>query len=228
VSVEPDSLHRTQTRLLEQVRDGRNQQAWADFHRIYAPMIRAFCRRMGLTEADTDDATQDILMAAHDALRDHKYDPKKGRFRAWLYGVARNKALVAHRARRRPSRAQAIDTGDGIDLLSGLEDHHEEAEHHIWEQEWRYALLAEAMRQVRHTLSEKVFAAFLHYAVECRPVDEVATELGLTTSSVYVYKQRALEVIRRWIEAYEEDSPPAGTNANPSCEEPDESEPDQP
>lgn len=212
LSAEPDSLQRTQTRLLEQVRDGQNRQAWADFHRIYGPMIRSFCRRMGLTEADTDDATQEILMTAHDALRDGKYDPRKGRFRAWLYGVARNKALVAHRNRRRPSRAQAIEIDDGIDLLSGLEDHHQEAERRIWEQEWRYALLAEAMRQVRHTLSEKVFAAFLRYGIECRSVAEVAAELNLTTSSVYVYKQCALEALRSWIEAYEQ--PPTPNHAH--------------
>lgn len=220
MDIEPDSLHRTQTRLLEQVRDGRNRQAWADFHRIYAPMICSFCRRMGLTEADTDDATQEILLIAHEALRDGKYDPTKGRFRAWLYGVARNRSLVAHRNRRRPSRAQAVDTGDGIDLLSGLEDRHQEAERRIWEQEWRYALLAEAMRDLRHTLSEKVYQAFLGYAVECRPVGEVATELDLSTSSVYVYKQRALEAVRRWIEAYEQDPSPSR-----ACKEPDQGRP---
>lgn len=203
MTAEPDSLHRTQTRLLEQVRDGRNRQAWADFHRIYAPMISSFCRRMGLIEADTEDATQEILMAAHDALRDGKYDPRKGRFRAWLYGVARNKALVAHRDRRRPSRAQAVETDEGIDLLSGLEDQHPEAERRIWEQEWRYALLAEALRQVQPTLNEKVYLAFLRYGVACRPVEEVAAELDLSTSSVYVYKQRALDAIRAWIAAYD-------------------------
>ena len=237
LSVEPDSLQRTQTRLLEQVRDGQNREAWADFHRIYGPMIRSFCRRMGLTEADTDDATQEILMTAHDALRDGKYDPRKGRFRAWLYGVARNKSLVAHRNRRRPSRAQAIEIDDGIDLLSGLEDHHQEAERRIWEQEWRYALLAEAMRQVRHTLSEKVFAAFLQYGIECRPVAEVAAELNLTTSSVYVYKQRALEALRSWIEAYEQPptpdrdqflnrAPQADRQMESDKPQPDEPEPD--
>jgi RNA polymerase sigma-70 factor (ECF subfamily) len=207
-TAEPDSLHRTQTRLLEQVRDGQNRRAWSDFHRIYAPMLASFCRRMGLTEADTEDATQEILMTAHNALRERKYDPRKGRFRSWLYGVARNKALVAHRNRRRPSRAQAVETHDGIDLLSGIEDRHVEAERRIWEQEWRYALLAEAMRQVRHTLNEKVFLAFLQYAVECRSAEDVAAELDLSVSSVYVYKQRALEAIRRWVAAYEEEDLP--------------------
>ena len=185
------------------MRDQRDSQAWADFHRIYAPMISSFLRRMGLTNADTEDATQDILMIAHAALRDGTYDRSRGRFRAWLYGVARKKALEAHRKRRRPSRAQAVDRGDGIDLLSGIEDPSEEAERLIWEQEWRYAVLAEALRQVRPALSPNVFEAFVRFGVQRQPAEEVAAELGISTSSVYVYKQRALEAIRQWVARYE-------------------------
>ena len=144
-------------------------------------------------------------MVAHDALRTGKYDPTKGRFRAWLYGVARNKALVAHRNRRRPSRAQAVPSEDGADLLSGLADRHEEAERRIWEQEWRYAVLAEALRHIRVGLGDNVFEAFLRYGVQRRPVEEVATELGISTSSVYVYKKRALDAVREWTANYERD-----------------------
>jgi len=193
--------------LLREVCDARNHQAWADFHHIYAPMIGCFLRRMGLTEADAEDATQEILMVAHDALRTGKYDPAKGRFRAWLYGVARRKGLVAHRNRRRPSRAQAMPREDGIDLLSGIADRHEEAERGIWEQEWRYAILAEAMRNVRVALADKVFQAFMRFGVERRPVEDVAAELGISTSSVYVYKKRALDAIRAWAARYEYGGP---------------------
>ncbi len=198
-----DDAHPTQTRLLEAVRDQGDARAWADFHRIYSPMIRAFLRRMGLTEADADDATQDILMIAHSALLDGTYDRSRGRFRAWLYGVARKKALEAHRNRRRPSRAQALDRPDGMDLLSGIEDRPDEAEREIWEQEWRYAILAEAMRQVRPTLGNNVFEAFLQYGVQRRSAEAVATDLGISVSSVYVYKQRALLAIRAWVAQYE-------------------------
>ncbi|MFQ5490865.1 MAG: RNA polymerase sigma factor [Phycisphaerae bacterium] len=189
----------TRTRLLAAVRDGGNAEAWTDFHRLYAPLIEAFLRRMGLAGADVDDAKQEILMIAHAALRDGTYDRSRGRFRGWLCGVARNKALEAHRNRRRPSRAQSPGGPDGVDCLSGLPDKSQEAERLIWEQEWRLAVAGEAMRQVRATLNRKVWAAFVSYAVERRPVEEVAAELGIATSSVYVYKQRALQAIRRWI-----------------------------
>ncbi len=203
MQTDPHDTHPTQTRLLEQVRDSKDHRAWATFHRIYAPLITSFLRRMGVTDTDCEDATQEILMVSHDALCAGKYDRTKGGFRAWLYGVARNKALVAHRKRRRPSRAQSVQSDSGVDLLSNLEDRGDESDRRIWEQEWRYAMLAEAMRHARAILSEKVFDAFLRHAVQRRPVEEVASELGITTSSVYVYKQRALGAIKEWVAHYE-------------------------
>jgi RNA polymerase sigma factor (sigma-70 family) len=198
-------VEQTQTKLLWAVRDARDDQAWVDFYRIYAPMVRSFCKRLGLTDADADDGSQEILMLAHDHLRRGVYDPQKGRFRAWLYGIARKRALMARRARRRPTRAQAIPYDDGVDLLSGLEDKHEETEREIWEQEWRYALLEEALHHVQPSLGEKVFQAFVLYAIEQWPVEKVAGHLDLSPSSVYVYKSRVLEAVRDWIAQFEDD-----------------------
>lgn len=194
-----DDTHPTQTQLLRDIRESGNQRAWAVFHRIYAPLIRSFLRRMGLTDADVDDGSQEIMLTAQRALRDGVYDRSKGGFRAWLFGVARKKALVAHRNRRRPSRAQAVDGESGLHLLAGIEDKSEQTEQHIWEQEWRYALLGEAIQQVRPTLNTNVYEVLIRYALQRRPVDEVALELGISTSSVYVYKQRALNAIRDWV-----------------------------
>ena len=42
-------MEQTQTNLLWAVRDAQNQDAWVDFYRIYAPMVRNFAKRMGLS-----------------------------------------------------------------------------------------------------------------------------------------------------------------------------------
>jgi RNA polymerase sigma-70 factor (ECF subfamily) len=205
-SQENGTVDKTQTDLLWAVRDAENGEAWADFYRIYAPMARNFLRRLGLNDTEVDDGVQDIILLARDTLRRRKYDPKKGRFRAWLYGVARKKALMIRRARMRPSRVQAVSRDSGVDLLSGLEDHHADAERKIWEQEWRYALLDEALRQLQPVLGEKVFQAFVLYAIHQWPPEKVAGDLGISTSSVYVYKSRALDAVRDWIARFEDDN----------------------
>lgn len=200
-----DNAHPTQTRLLAAVCDGSNQQAWADFHRIYAPLIAHYLHRRGLTPADIEDATQEILMIAYNGLRERVYERERGRFRAWLYGVARRKAMEAVRNRRRPSRTQAPDDDPHLDLLSGAETPPGEADREVWEQEWRYALLAEALRAVRTRLNPKVYAAFVGFGIQQRPAEEVAGELGVSVSTVYVYKSRGLDAVRAWVEEYEAD-----------------------
>ena len=199
-------MHTTQTNLLSAVRDSRNREAWGCFYRIYAPMLRHFARRLGLSDADTEDVTQEVLMAAHRSLQERVYDPSKGRFRAWLYGIARRQSLAALRARRRRTRAQLIPNDeDGVDLLTQLQDtHREDTVQELWRQEWRYALLDEALRHVRSEVGEKPFAAFTHYAIERHPAQDVAEQLGIAQSSVYVYKGRVLDALRRWVEQFEE------------------------
>ncbi len=198
-------METTQTHLLWAVRDSQDSQAWTSFYRIYAGMVCGFVRRMGLPDADADDVTQEVLLIAHKSLREGIYDPSKGRFRLWLYGVARRQALTRFRERRRRTRAQWV-SDTGVDLLDQLADGgSEEAALQAWQQEYRYALLDEALRQIETTVSEKEFRAFVLYAMEQRPVQEVARILQIAPASVYVYKHRILGAIREWVERFQDD-----------------------
>jgi RNA polymerase sigma-70 factor (ECF subfamily) len=199
----------TQTQLLWAVRDAGDRDAWINFYGIYAPMVKGFVRRTGLPDSECDDVTQEIMLAAQDALEKGIYQPEKGRFRAWLFGVARRQAMMAHRARHRRTRAQSPTGGTGSDPLARVADRGDEADRLIWDQEWRYALLARALEQVRAEVGEKPYQAFVGFAVERRGVEVVAEELGLSASSVYVYKSRVLEAVKAWVERFEDDRPNA-------------------
>lgn len=198
------ALQTTQTDLLSAVRDSQNREAWGHFYRVYAPMLRSFARRLGLADADADDVTQEVLMVAHRSLCDGAYDPAKGRFRMWLYGIARRQALATLRARGRRTRLQAVTPDGDIDLLARIEDpRSEETLQQIWQQEWRYALLDEAMRHVRGEVGDKAFQAFTQYAIDRRGVQDVANDLGIAPASVYVYKGRVLAAIQAWVQQFE-------------------------
>jgi len=194
----------TQPHLLWAVRDTRNREAWVSFYRFYGTMVSHFVRRLGLSEAEADDATQEVLLAAHKSLQEGLYDPAKGRFRNWLYGIARKRALVALRARARRTRVQSAAPEEGADLLDALEDKHaDESAREVWQREWRYAILEEAMRHVQAAVGDKEFQAFVLHAIENRPVNEVAEMLDISPSSVYVYKGRVLAAIRDWAARFE-------------------------
>ena len=117
----------------------------------------------------------------------------------WIWVMAR-----ASRAKR----AQMIDRDSGVNPLAQLEDPHAEADQLIWEQEWRYALLGEALKFLQKELPEKVYEAFMRYAVQRQPVEQVAKDLDLSPSSVYVYKGRVLEALRQWTAPFEEPDAP--------------------
>jgi RNA polymerase sigma factor (sigma-70 family) len=196
----------TQTNLLSAVRDSQNREAWGQFYRVYAPMLRNFGRRLGVSETDLDDLTQEVLMVAHRSLREEVYDPAKGKFRMWLFGIARRQALAVLRARGRRTRVQQVATGDSVDLLAQIEDPRtEETIQEIWRQEWRYALLDEALRQVRPDVGEHEYQAFVLYAVQRLSVQKVAEQLKIAPASVYVYKGRVLAAIQEWVERFEQD-----------------------
>lgn len=197
-------MQTTQTNLLWAVRDTRNREAWVSFYRIYGAMVGQFVRRLGLSDADADDVTQEVLLIAHQSLRDGVYDPSKGQFRGWLYGIAKKRTLVALRARARQTRMQSPAGNGETDYLDLLEDRHsDEMVREVWDREWRYALLDEAMRHVQASVGEKEFQAFVLAAIERRPPEEVAEHLGISPASVYVYKGRVLAAIRKWIEQFE-------------------------
>lgn len=196
----------TRTNLLWAVRDSQNGEAWLDFYRIYSAMVNRFARRLGLSDADADDVTQEVLMLAQKSLQTGTYDPARGGFRRWLYGIARRRSLAALRARCRRTRAQWIPGPDEVDLVERLRDTRgEEAHRQLWEQEWRYAVLDAALRQVEQEVGRKEFEAFTLLAVERRPVEEVAERLSITTSSAYVYKHRVMQAVKEYVAGLDRD-----------------------
>jgi len=198
-------MHTTQTNLLIEVKDSQNREAWGRFYRIYAPMLRHFAHRMGLSETDAEDLAQEVLIIVHRALQNNVYEKAKGSFRAYLYGIARRQALAALRHRNRPTRFQFVGPEDGISLIDQVADRHsEEMLQTLWEEEWRRALLSEALLHVRAEVSDKVFQAFLLYFVQNKPVEEVAGQLQLAPASVYVYKARIETALKEWVAKFEE------------------------
>ena len=86
----PDS-HATKASLLLRIRDHGDADSWSDFAEVYGPLIRGYCRRKGLQEADSADVEQEVLAQVARSIAAFQYEPGRGRFRDWLGTVARNK-----------------------------------------------------------------------------------------------------------------------------------------
>ena len=68
----------------------RSNDAWSEFLEIYEQAIINFCRKRNLQEADALDVTQEVLAAVEQKIGSWDMESNSGKFRAWLFCVARN------------------------------------------------------------------------------------------------------------------------------------------
>src|SRR6516165_8549944 len=90
----------TRASLLLAAGDRANQEARAAFAERYAGLIRGWCRRWGLQEADQDNVVQTIWCRLFEMLPTFQYDPGK-RFRGFVKTMVHNAIMDLHRERQR-------------------------------------------------------------------------------------------------------------------------------
>jgi RNA polymerase sigma-70 factor (ECF subfamily) len=184
----------THVTLLQRLSSGDDPVAWQEFCDRYGLLLRNFARHHQLQPADCDEVVQDVLLALTRSMPGFRYDPAKGRFRAYL------KKVVIHAIYRKFSQKP----GEG-DLQLGDESVRTDAVgDEAWECEWRQYHLRQAMSTVSAEFSEQDLQAFDQYAILGRDARETAAALGLNANQVYQAKSRILkrlgEIIARQVE----------------------------
>jgi RNA polymerase sigma-70 factor (ECF subfamily) len=189
--------------LLARIRDLSDSQAWGQFVESYAPVVLGYALRHGLQEADADDLAQEVFRAVARAAPELRYDPARGRFRAWLFTITRNKLrnLLAAQKRDRCNNGQ----NHGTDFLARQPAPAEEAD--LWERECRRQFFHRAAEQVHDQFEESTWQAFWLVAVEGRQPAAVAAQLGISLGAVYIAKSRVLKCLREQIDAWREQEP---------------------
>lgn len=181
----------TSTTLLEGLRDPANQAVWLTFVGRYRPLIVRYGERLGLSAEDAEDVAQASLLAFCEAYRERRYERVRGRLREWLFGIVHNQV---RNWQRRHARPEAVPETKAEGLLDGLESR--EGQEQLWEAEWRDSVARACLDLVRSEVQASTFEAFERFALEGRPAEEVAAELGLTPNAVYTAKRRVLRRVR--------------------------------
>ncbi|MCU0772479.1 MAG: sigma-70 family RNA polymerase sigma factor [Verrucomicrobia bacterium] len=188
----------TSPRLLLQLRDLGDQEAWNRFVQLYAPLILGFCRRHKLQDADAWDITQEVFASVCAAIGRFDYTPARGKFRSWLLTVTRRK-LTDHfrRLERCPEAWRPVAPGEGLASPDF------EAQLVSWEDDYRQEMLDWAAHRLRGEVTERTWRAFVATACKGRPSQEVALELGMTVGAVHIAKCRSLTRLRQLVASAE-------------------------
>lgn len=167
--------------------------AWERLCGLYGPIVYGWCRRAGLQESDSADATQDVFRSVFehfDQFRgDGDGDRKGGGFRGWLWTITANQVRLHFRKAGR--QASAFGGSDGQDVMARLPDSElpvDDADAS------RRRILQRALDLVRGDFSEVTWTIFERTTLENEPYQEVADDLGMNGNAV---RQARFRVLRR-------------------------------
>ena len=183
----------TRHSLIVRLKDVQNDFAWRDFVCAYEGFLIQLARRQGVPERHVPDVTQQILMTIAKSIEGWKDDGNSASFRRWLSTVSRNVAIRFMSQERK----QTGGVG-GSDLVSALQNVEAPPDQHSVRR-YEHELIVWAAEQVRHEFIETSWRAFWATVIEERPVDEVASQLGVTAGSIYMSRSRIMAKIKKRI-----------------------------
>ena len=183
----------TRKTMLIRLQNQYDEHSWEEFVSTYRQYIYNVIRRMNLNHHDALEIVQIVLIKLWKKLPEFNYDNYRGKFRNWLYTVTANQTRDFLRSKG-VKLSQSEDTSEqGKDKLISQPEIEELAE-----KEWQIYISNLAWEKVKSQFSESVCTAFLK-SIEGVPIAEIAKEVGITDSSVYVYKKRVQDRLQEEI-----------------------------
>lgn len=165
--------------IIRQVLAGHHEKFADLVERYQIPLIHFLRRTLG-TDEEVFDCAQDAFLAAYRNLSRYSEEHP---FRAWLYTIARNKALDLLRKRRREVP---------LVLDENLLDHQPLPEQ-VWLAKEQTSLLAEVLNELPEHYRQALYLRF-HQELS---YEEIALVLDVPVSRIKTYLHRGKEKMRQ-------------------------------
>lgn len=161
------------------VGSAKDQAAFAELFRHFAPRIKAFLLKSGSDHALAEECMQDVMATLW--RKAHLYDPTRASVATWIFTIARNRKIDIIRRYRRPEPEE---------LPWGPEAEPEQADVLALQQD--SARLAMALKDLppkqRHLIERAFFGDMTH--------SEIAAETGLPLGTIKSRIRLAIERLR--------------------------------
>ena len=144
----PDTRHS----LILRLPDSGDVAAWDEFTAIYEPLVYRLARSKGLQDADAREVVQEVFVAVSRAVERWNPHDERGRFRNWLFRIARN--LVINFLTRK--KHQPLGNG-GSGMIELLNEHCDvvTGESELFDLEYRREMFHRAADQVKRCVKER-------------------------------------------------------------------------
>jgi RNA polymerase sigma-70 factor (ECF subfamily) len=183
----------TSVSLLARLRLQPDNDSWALFVKLYAPLIRGWLRRYSIKEEDAEDLAQEVMAVVVRELSHFQHNQQRGAFRSWLRTVTVNQLRALWRSRR--GRAEASGDSDIARMLDQLADP-ESCLSRLWEEQHDQHVARRLMELIEPQFEVKTWQAFRRVAVDGMKAAKVAEELGMSVNAVLIAKCRVVSRLR--------------------------------
>lgn len=189
----------TRVTLLHRLnKDPGDQHSWAEFVRLYGPVIRGWCLHWGLQNSDAEDVVQNVLLRLTAKLPQFQYDASRS-FRGWL------KTLTHHAWHDFVTETGYRNRGSGdskvLEQLQSVAAKDDLAAR--VEATFDKELLEVALERAKVRVIPKTWEAFRLTALENLSPQEAADALKIRVSQVYLAKHRVQKLVQEEIQILE-------------------------
>lgn len=187
-------MNETSLSLLARLHRSTDSMAWNRLVDLYTPLLHRWLRQYQVQPADADDLLQEVLAVVAQELPRFEHNQRTGAFRSWLRKILVNRLRNFWRARE--YRLTAAGGTSMREQLAQLEDPTSQLSR-LWDEEHDRHVIAQLLKQIRPRFLPKTWEAFRRQMFAAERADQVALELDMPLSSVYVARSRVLAALRR-------------------------------
>jgi len=173
----------TDYEILEGARK-RDESAWEQFYRFYAPLIRLHGKDCGLKKENLEDLIQNVMMTLSEQMPGFEYDPSKGRFRDYLRRIIHARACDMLRKIYRQERIPYEEAED-----AGPEERFAE--------EWREHVLKQSLEQLKEQVSLRHYQIFYLLDICHYKVKDLSRLYRIPAVSIYTIRNRVEMKLKR-------------------------------
>lgn len=173
---------------------------WTRLCACYGPVVYRWARAASLQDSDAQDVGQEVFAVVANKLAQFRQECPTTPFRAWLWGITRNKLREFRRDQGKEAEAKG-----GADAARRLEEFAAETPHDSDdsaagpagdEAASRLIVLQNALALLRDEIEPRTWQIFWRTTVDLVPAAEVARELGLQGAAVRQARYRVLRKLR--------------------------------